>query len=61
MQGFIILTMLENANNFLSALWYQVSEMGSEICEEESHMAGMSFLSIWMRIYSNFSKTSLKI
>lgn len=43
MQGFITLTMLENADNFLSALCYQVLEVGSEICEEESHMAGMRF------------------
>lgn len=44
MQGFTILTMLENANNFLSVLCYQVLEVGSEFCEEESHhTAGMTF------------------
>lgn len=43
MQVFITLTMLKNADNFLSALYYQVLEVGPESCEEENHMAEMSF------------------
>lgn len=37
--------MLENADNFSCGLCYQVLEVGSDICEAETHMAGMKVFS----------------